>query len=156
MGFVIRALFVIGVLYLLSPLRASLPDWLAKPSAGPVQLAVVPALANTYASTAAPISAGVETLGKAALAACKGHEKACMEAAASALKTVDTKTVDTRAIDSGDAIAALLKDIPAPEKPHTVTVADAVTDAQAIPLPPRRELPPAPAAVPALPTQKKI
>ena len=108
MGFVIRALFVIGVLYLISPLRAALPDWLAKPSA---------------------------------------HEKACMEAAASVLKTNEPKSSD-----SGDAIAALLKETPVPEKPHSVAVADAAPESPVIPLPPRRDNPPAAAA----PAQKKI
>ena len=32
MGFLIRALFVVGVIYVLSPLRAELPDWLTHPS----------------------------------------------------------------------------------------------------------------------------
>ena len=144
MGFVIRALFVIGVLYLISPLRAALPDWLAKPSAGTVQLATLPALATSVAS--APLAASVENLGKAALAACKGHEKACMDAAASALKTNDAKSSDT-----GDAIAALLKEAPLPEKPHSVAVADAAPESPVIPLPPRRDNPPA-----AAPAQKKI
>ena len=145
MGFVIRALFVIGVLYLISPLRAALPEWLAKPSAGTVQRAALPALASAVG--AAPVSASVENLGKAALAACKGHEKACIEAAASALKSTDAKSGD-----SGDAIAALLKDTPLPEKTRSVSVADAATESPAIPLPPRRDN--APVAV--APAQKKI
>ena len=145
MGFVIRALFVIGVLYLISPLRAALPDWLAKPSAGTVQLATLPALATAIVS--APLAASVENIGKVSLAACKGHEKACMEAAASALKTNEPKSSD-----SGDAIAALLKETPVPEKPHSVAVADAAPESPVIPLPPRRDNPPAAAA----PAQKKI
>ena len=150
MGFVIRALFVIGVLYLISPLRAALPDWLAKSSAGTVQLAALPALAT--AATSAPLAASVENLGKAALAACKGHEKACMEAAAGALKANDPKSSNPKSSDAGDAIAALLKETPVPEKPRNVAVADAAPENPFIPLPPRRDNPPT-AAVPA---QKKI
>jgi hypothetical protein len=145
MGFVIRALFVIGVLYLISPLRAALPDWLAKPSAGTVQLAALPTLATAVGS--APLSASVENLGKAALAVCKGHEKACMEAASSALKTNEPKSSDT-----GDAIAALLKETAVPEKPRSVAIADAAPESPVIPLPPRRDIAPVAPA----PAQKKI
>jgi len=144
MGFVIRALFVIGVLYLISPLRAALPDWLAKPSAGTAQRAALPALASAVGS--APLSASVETLGKAAIAACKGREKACIDAAAATLKSNEGK-----ASDSGDVIAALLKDTPLPEKPRSVALADAAPENPVIPLPPRRDNPPA-----AAPAQKKI
>ena len=147
MGFVIRALFVIGVLYLISPLRASLPDWLAKPSAASLQLAATPTVMptapiNAAPAHASPLASGIETLSHVAVAACKGHEKACFDAATSALKSSDT----------GDAIAALLNETPEIAKPatNTVAVADTVSLTTAVPLPPRREAPPT------LPVQKKI
>lgn len=145
MGFMFRALFVIGVLYLISPLRASLPDWLAKPSAASLQLASTAVNApvappSSPAAHAAPIAAGLETLGHVAVAACKGREKACLDAAASALKSSDT----------GDAIAALLQATPEIAKTNAVAIADTVGESAVIPLPPRRESPPA------LPVQKKI
>ena len=146
MGFILRALSIIGVLYLISPMRAALPDWLAKPSARTIELAAAPALVAATKATTQTASA-VETVGKAAIAACKGHEKACMEAAASVLKTNEPKSSD-----SGDAIAALLKETPVPEKPRSVAVADAAPESPVIPLPPRRDNPPAAAA----PAQKKI
>jgi hypothetical protein len=144
MGFVIRALFVVGVLYLISPLRAPLPDWLAKPSAASAQVAARTVTPTLVPST--PLTASVETLGNASLAACKGHEKACLDAAASALKPTD----------GSDPLAALLNeasnDAAVPSKSRPVTLADAVPDIPAIPLPPRRE------TAPALPAtgQKKI
>jgi len=148
MGFIIRALFVIGVLYLISPMRSALPDWLAKPSAHGVELAtaVAPTLAAATAKTVTQAPSAVETIGRAAIAACKGHEKACLDAAASALKPTD----------GSDPLAALLNeasnDAAVPSKSRPVTLADAVPDIPAIPLPPRRE------TAPALPAtgQKKI
>jgi len=148
MGFIIRALFVIGVLYLISPMRAALPDWLAKPSAHGVELAtaVAPTLAAATAKTVTQAPSAVETIGRAAIAACKGHEKACLDAAASALKPTD----------GSDPLAALLNeasnDAAAPSKSRPVTLADALPDTTAIPLPPRREATPAQPAT----GQKKI
>jgi len=141
MGFILRALFVIGVLYLISPMRAALPDWLAKPSARGTELAAASALA--VAKTVTPSPSTVETIGRAAIAACKGHEKACLDAAASALKP----------IDGNDPLAALLNEtnrdsIPA-SKSRSVALADTLPDASTIPLPPRRDATPAPG-------QKKI
>jgi hypothetical protein len=150
MGFVIRALFVVGVLYLISPLRAPLPDWLAKPSAGPVQVAVRAGAATSVQPT--PVATSVEALGNVALAACKGREKTCLDAAASALKIATQKTVEPKSTDTGDLIAALLKDNALPERPQALAVADSVLDGTNIPLPPRRDqVPPS-----ATPSQKKI
>lgn len=148
MGFIIRALFVIGVLYLISPMRAALPDWLAVPSSHGVELAtaVAPTLAAATAKTVTQAPSAVETIGRAAIAACKGHEKACLDAAASALKPTD----------GSDPLAALLNDtstdVAAPSKSRPVTLADALPETTTIPLPPRRE------ATPAQPAsgQKKI
>jgi len=139
MGFIIRALFVIGVLYLISPMRAALPDWLAKPSSHGVEFAstVAPTLAVATAKTVAQAPSAVETMGRAAIAACKGHEKACLDAAASALKPTN----------GADPLAALLNetsnDVATPSKSRPVTLADALPDTTAVPLPPRRETTPA-------------
>ena len=139
MGFIIRALFVIGVLYLISPMRAALPDWLAKPSSHGVEFAstVAPTLAVATAKTVAQAPSAVETMGRAAIAACKGHEKACLDAAASALKPTN----------GADPLAALLNetsnDVVTPSKSRPVTLADALPDTTAVPLPPRRETTPA-------------
>jgi hypothetical protein len=147
MGFIIRALFVIGVLYLISPMRAALPDWLAKPSAHGVEMATAaPTLAVATAKAISQSTSTVETLGRAAIAACKGHEKACLDAAASALKSND----------GADPLAALLNetanDALTPTKSRPVALADALPEASAIPLPPRRDTPPAAPAT----GQKKI
>jgi hypothetical protein len=129
MGFLFRALFVIGILYLVSPMRAPLPQWLATPSATAVALASAPSAKPVAAST---VTAAV-TLGQTVASVCKGHEKACADAAASSLK----------AAGSDDPLAALMKDalgdLPAPAaKAQPVALADAV-EAPVIPLPPRRD-----------------
>jgi hypothetical protein len=146
MGFIIRALFVISVLYLISPMRAALPDWLARPSAHGIELAAAPALATATAKTVSQSNSTIETIGRAAVAACKGHEKACLDAAASALK----------GNDGTDPLLALLNetanDAAAVAKTRPVALADAVSDAPVIPLPPRRDTPPAAPS----PGQKKI
>jgi hypothetical protein len=148
MGFIIRALFVISVLYLISPMRAALPDWLARPSAHGIELAAAaaPALAAATAKTVSQSNSTIETIGRAAVAACKGHEKACLDAAASALK----------GNDGTDPLLALLNetanDAAAVAKTRPVALADAVSDAPVIPLPPRRDTPPAAPS----PGQKKI
>jgi hypothetical protein len=153
MGFLIRALFVIGVLYLVSPLRAPLPEWLATPSAHGVDAASATALLSTAAKAAvqpastvstavapaasATVSANVATMAQTAAALCKGHEKTCLDAASSALKSAD----------AGDPLAALMKDalgdLPPVTKPQPLALADAV-ESPVIPLPPRREPIPAP------------
>jgi hypothetical protein len=142
MGFVIRSLFVIGVLYLLSPMRAALPEWLAHPTAGRSGQAIAPALASLATKRGVPVGVSVETLGKAAIAACKGHEKACLDAASTTIKGGS----------AGDAIEALLKQsdglLPATDKVKPVAMLDTASDPMAIPLPPRRE--------PGITLQKKI
>ena len=150
MGFVIRALFVVGVLYLISPLRAPLPDWLAKPSAASAQVAARTVTPTLVPST--PLTASVETLGNAALAACKGHEKACLDSASSALKLATAKAPEPKSTDTGDAIAALLKDNATPERPRSLALAEPTLDLASIPLPPRRDQAPNPAVS----SQKKI
>jgi hypothetical protein len=146
MGFLFRALFVIGILYLVSPMRAPLPAWLATPSSTAIELAAAPASVVPAAKSSAPAAvATIASIGQTVATVCKGHENACADAAASSLK----------AASSDDPLAALVKDAlgngsgPV-QKAQPLALADAV-DTPAIPLPPRRD-----ASAPTLAPQKKI
>jgi hypothetical protein len=66
MSFLIRTLFVVGLIYLLSPLRAELPDWLINPSPEAAR-DVTPVLAQSAA--------------EAVVSTCKNHEAACANVA---------------------------------------------------------------------------
>lgn len=151
MGFVIKSAAVIGLIYLASPLRPPMPEWLARPGIVSGSSATSAALKSQEtsaprATTTSAVSKGPETISIAALkatmetatravtTACTGHEKSCLELAARAAKAA----TDT------DPLAALI----GPETAHAATgndkahaqnlVADA-TPAPSIPLPPRRE-----------------
>jgi hypothetical protein len=151
MGFVIKSAAVIGLIYLASPLRPPMPDWLAHPaivSGSPAAIAALKSQETTAprATTPSVISKGPETIsvaalkatmetaGRAVATACTGHEKSCLELAARAAKAA----TDT------DPLAALI----GPEIAHAASgndtaraqnlVAEA-TPAPTIPLPPRRE-----------------
>ena len=151
MGFVIKSAAVIGLIYLASPLRPPMPEWLARPglvagSSVATTALKSPETSAARATTANGVSKGPETISIAALkatmetatravtTACTSHEKSCLELAARAAKAA----TDT------DPLAALI----GPETAHAASgnekaraqnlVAEAVP-AAAIPLPPRRE-----------------
>lgn len=66
MSFLIRTLFVVGLIYLLSPLRAELPDWIVNPSPEAAR-DVTPVLAQSAA--------------EAVVSTCKHHEATCADLA---------------------------------------------------------------------------
>ena len=141
MSFLLRALFVVGVIYVLSPLRAELPDWLSHPTPEAAR-AVTPVLAE--AATNAVIST------------CKTHEAQCANAA----KHVAGAVVANN--DAQAAFEALVKQaasmpMPTPEtapapsiptliekqpvqKQNTVAEAQMPMGLAIIPLPPRRKI----------------
>lgn len=145
MGFVIRSAAVIGLIYLVSPLRPPMPEWLAHPASlalsanmnaqksqdNPAPRATPAPLSSKTPETIsiAALKATMETAGRAVATVCAGHEKSCLEIAAHAVK----------ATTEADPLAALI----GPETAHASPVstgphnqlADA-TPAGAIPLPP--------------------
>lgn len=155
MGYVVKSVAVVGLVYLASPLRPPLPEWLARPAtlasatlvqtnksndAPQARVAASTAASAPTMISIAELKATMETATNAVKASCAGHEKTCLTVAAHALKSAP----------EGDLLAALISAEPAhtpnAEAP-TERVAE-VTPAPSIPLPPRRD--------PLPPTQKKI
>jgi hypothetical protein len=141
MGFLLRALFVVGVIYVLSPLRADLPDWLTAP-------------APDAASEVTPVLADVAT--RAIAETCKADPAACASVAGQTVGALLPKD------DAQAAFEALVNDIaampnptlppepapaetgmakaaPADPKPPSATPA-APLGLTTIPLPPRRKI----------------
>lgn len=151
MGFIIKSAAVIGLIYLASPLRPPMPEWLARPalvsgsstSNAALKLQDTSAPLTPVASTiskgpetisVAALKATMETAGRAVATACTGHEKSCLELAARAAKAA----ADT------DPLAALIGPetahaASAGESAHTQNLVAEAAPAPAIPLPPRRE-----------------
>ena len=160
MSFLFRTLFVVGLIYLLSPLRADLPDWLVSPSPEAAR-EVTPVLAQSAAD--------------AVISTCKTHEAACAEIAgqavaraaqAAAPKSASHTQAQVATTDAQAAFEALVKQaaaMPAPtadeatpsipaliEKPQAQKPKPAPATATAdapnalnlttIPLPPRRKI----------------
>lgn len=90
MSFLFRTLFVVGLIYLLSPLRADLPDWLVNPSPEAAR-DVTPVLAQSAAN--------------AVISTCKTNEAACAEIAGQALSHV-TQSQGTKSSAHGGAQVA--------------------------------------------------
>ncbi len=155
MGYVVKSVAVIGLVYLASPLRPPLPDWLARPAnlasstliqsnksgeAPPNRIATVSPSSAPSMISIADLKATMETATHAVKATCTGHEKTCLDVASHALKTAG----------DGDLLAALIGADPAHAQnadAPSERVAE-VNSAPLIPLPPRRD--------PVPPTQKKI
>ena len=147
MSFLFRTLFVVGLIYMLSPLRAELPDWLISPSPDATG-AVTPVL--------------VQNAADAVISTCKNHEAQCANLA----KHVAGAVVANN--DAQSAFEALVKQAaampmpqpeqaaaptlnaliekstppaaPAPAKPKSVAEAQSPLQLTTIPLPPRRKL----------------
>lgn len=143
MSFLIRALFVVGVIYVLSPLRAELPDWLTHPSPEAAR-EMTPVLAD--AATHAIVST------------CKAHEAQCADAAkhvagavvanndAQAAFEALVKQAATMPMPSPEpqnpppaSISALIEKPPV-QKPNSVAEAQGPLGLAIIPLPPRRKI----------------
>lgn len=154
MGFIVRSAAVIGLVYLTSPLRPPLPEWLARP-AGSLAPEITESLSKTVEGetrrapeksakgpemiSVAALKASLDTLAATAMTACAGHEKTCVTLAARAAKVGS----------DGDPLAALIGADPSHAAPAHATVESRTSDVlPVIPLPPRRDAP--------AETQKKI
>lgn len=143
MSFLLRALFVVGVIYVLSPLRAELPDWLSHPTPEAAR-AVTPVLADAATN--------------AVTATCKAHEAACASAARHVAGAV---VADNDAQAAFEALVRLAASMPMPQpeaapapaptipaliekqpaqKPRTMVETQAPLGLTIIPLPPRRKI----------------
>lgn len=150
MSFLFRALFVVGLIYLLSPLRADLPDWLVNPSpeaARDVMPVLAESAADAVASTcqtnqAACASAAVAIANKAAgqmATGAPGHDaQAAFEALVRQAANMPSPAPDTMAAPS---IPTLIEK-PAATKPKPVigTETSSLLNLTTIPLPPRRKI----------------
>lgn len=143
MGFLLRAFFVVGVIYVLSPLRTELPDWLIDP---------VPEAAREVK----PVLA--EAAKDALVATCKAHEAGCANAAKHIAGAVvannDAQAAFEALVKQAAAmpmpqaetqtpppasITALIEKQPA-HKPSPALGAEAPLGLTIIPLPPRRKI----------------
>ena len=151
MGFVIKSAAVIGLIYLASPLRPPMPDWLAHPAIVSGSSAATAALKSQETTapratatnvtskgpetiSVAALKATMETAGRAVATACTGHEKSCLELAARAAKAAADTDPLAALIGPETAHAALSNDTARSQN----LVAEA-TPSPTIPLPPRRE-----------------
>ena len=141
MGFLLRALFVVGVIYVLSPLRAELPDWLTAPSPDAAS-EVTPVLADVTARAIAETckadpAACASVAGQAAGALLPEHNaQAAFEALVNSIAAMPNPTLpqEPAPAETGVANAAPA----APKTPAAAPVAPLVLTT--IPLPPRRKI----------------
>jgi hypothetical protein len=144
MGFLFRVLFIVGIIYMISPERPALPDWLANPAASSPTLASVastavvtagPAMAAALSSQ--PVQSAVQTLSKTA------NSLATQPAPTVQATSASTHTHTLAAAGDADPLAALIRsmgDSPQAEPANAkLAAADQTASPAPIPLPPRRE-----------------
>lgn len=147
MGFIVRSAAVIGLVYLTSPLRPPLPEWLAHP-AGSLAPEINESLSkrvedeprrlnNKSANgpemiSVAALKASLNTVANTAMTACANHEKSCIALAAKAAKV---------ATDSDPLAALISPDTAHAPAAHAPSEGRSAEIAPVIPLPPRREAP---------------
>ena len=134
MGYLFKALMVIGLIYLISPFRAPLPDWLAHPRGMETMGGLAMGGATTIKNMAAPASKAVA---EAALTVCKGREKSCLGLAATALSTNAAAPDAAPSLDS--LIEGALASPPEAVKPDPLPADGAPVFTGPVPLPPRRD-----------------
>lgn len=141
MGFLLRALFVVGVIYVLSPLRAELPDWLTAPAPDAAS-AVTPVLADVTTRAIAETC----TADPAACATVAGHAAGVLlpkhdpQAAFEALvNTIAAMPNPTLSPEPAPAETGMAKATP-PEPKNPVAAPAAPLGLTIIPLPPRRKI----------------
>lgn len=143
MGFLLRAFFVVGVIYVLSPLRAELPDWLTSPSpeaAREVTPVLAEAATQAIVSTCKAHEAQCGTVAKhvAGAVVANNDAQAAFEALVKQAASMPMPQTEAEAPPPASISALIEKQSPA--KPNAMAGAQAPLGLTTIPLPPRRKI----------------
>jgi hypothetical protein len=144
MGFLFRVLFIVGIIYMISPERPALPEWLANPAASSPTLASVASTAVVTAGPAMAAALSSQSVQNAVQTLSKTANTVTTQPTAT-VQTAAPSTHPTTLAAAGDAdpLAALIRtmgDTPQSAPANAkLAAADQTASPAPIPLPPRRE-----------------
>lgn len=126
MGFLIRFIFAVGFIYVLSPVHPGLPDWVEKS-------ATAASIVNSAATSAQQVQSVTQTL----TSACENHPEACAKAA----------DITTSISATQDDLNQLMEELPQNSSMNVKPVVEMSNEPEStgsiatnVPLPPRRTI----------------